>query len=124
MNREDFIRMAHESHLDVYGLGKDYAKFANALERFAALVAFAEREKVAAWMMQCGYATGHGDTIEDLLKELDWQAKEREREACAIVCDDIHAKYKCPQDTAEKVAIQWCADAIRARGESSIRVQA
>ena len=43
MNREDIIRMAHESHLDVYGLGKDYAKFADALERFAALVASAER---------------------------------------------------------------------------------
>jgi hypothetical protein len=38
MNREDIIRMAHESHLDVYGLGTDYAKFADALERFAALV--------------------------------------------------------------------------------------
>ena len=47
MNREDIIRMAHESHLDVYGLGTDYAKFANALERFAALVASAEREACA-----------------------------------------------------------------------------
>jgi len=44
MNREDIIRIAHESHLDVYGLGTDYAKFADALERFAALVASAERE--------------------------------------------------------------------------------
>ena len=41
-----------------------------------------------------------------------------EREACARVCDDIHAKYKWPQDTAEKVASQWCADAIRARGQA------
>lgn len=47
MNREDIIRIAHESHLDVYGLGKDYAKFADALERFAALVAYAEREACA-----------------------------------------------------------------------------
>lgn len=47
MNREDIIRMAHESHLDVYGLGTDYAKFADALERFAALVASAEREACA-----------------------------------------------------------------------------
>ena len=43
MTREDIIRIAHESHLDVYGLGKDYAKFVDALERFAALVASAER---------------------------------------------------------------------------------
>lgn len=40
---------------------------------------------------------------------------EHEREACAIVCDDINSKYKWPQDTAERVASQWCADAIRAR---------
>ena len=33
----------------------------------------AEREKVAKWMMVQGYATGHGDTVEDLLKELGWQ---------------------------------------------------
>ena len=46
------------------------------LERFAALVAAQEREKVAAWMMERGYATGHGDTIEDLLKELAWQIDE------------------------------------------------
>ena len=46
------------------------------LERFAARVAAQEREKVAAWMMGRGYATGHGDTIEDLLKELAWQIDE------------------------------------------------
>ena len=36
-----------------------------------------EREKVARWMMERGYATGHGDTIEDLLTELEWQLKEK-----------------------------------------------
>ena len=35
------------------------------------------REKVAAWMMARGYATGHGDTVEDLLKELEWQISEK-----------------------------------------------
>ena len=35
----------------------------------------AEREKVAQWMIQRSYATGHGDTTEDLLKELDWQIR-------------------------------------------------
>jgi O-methyltransferase involved in polyketide biosynthesis len=51
--------------------------FVNAQLKFAELVAAVEREKVAAWMMQRGYATGHGDTTEDLLQELDWQVKER-----------------------------------------------
>jgi len=35
----------------------------------------AEREKLAAWMIANGYATGHGESIEDLLKELEWQIK-------------------------------------------------
>jgi hypothetical protein len=42
-----------------------------------------------------------------------------EREACARVCEDINAKYAWPADIAERVASQWCADAIRARGDSS-----
>jgi hypothetical protein len=29
-----------------------------------------ERNKLAAWMMQRGYATGHGDTMEQLLDAL------------------------------------------------------
>ena len=28
------------------------------------------REAVAEWMIRHGYATGHGDTVEDLLAEL------------------------------------------------------
>ena len=59
---------------------------------------------------------------EPLTKEM-WQRFEDEiradeREACAKVCDDINAKYKWPDDVAERVASQWCADAIRARGKT------
>lgn len=36
-----------------------------------------ESQRVALWMASQGYATGHGDTIEDMLGELEWQAKER-----------------------------------------------
>ena len=35
-----------------------------------------DKEKLAQWMMKQGYATGHGDTIEDLLHELEWQIAE------------------------------------------------
>ena len=28
-------------------------------------------------MMAKGYATGHGDTVEDLLEELEWQVADR-----------------------------------------------
>ena len=38
-------------------------------------------EKLADWMSQNGFATGHGDCLDDLLKELTWQVKEiRDRE--------------------------------------------
>lgn len=43
-----------------------------------------DRELLAQWMIRHGFATGHGDTVADLLKELSWQieelrAKARER---------------------------------------------
>ena len=76
------------------------------IEHFAELIRQEEREKVAQWMMIRGYATGHGNTVEDLLKELEWQIREQEREACAKLCDGwTHADG------------DRCAEAIRARGE-------
>ena len=108
MNREEIIRMAREA-----GIGPVYGY--ESIKRFAALVAAAEREKLAAWMMRQGYATGHGDTTEDLLKELDWQIEERIRnecEECAKVCEDIDTEYE-----GQDVLATWCAAAIRARGK-------
>ena len=32
---------------------------------------------ISTWMIAHSYATGHGDTVEDMLNELDWQARER-----------------------------------------------
>ena len=78
MTRDDIIKMAREAGFNsVSYMGANLESF----ERFAALVAAAEREKLAAWMMAQGYATGHGDTVEDLLQELDWQVREQERES-------------------------------------------
>jgi hypothetical protein len=83
---------------------------------FVAIVASAEREKVAHWMRSLGYATGHGDTVEDLLDHLGTQIAEgrevealTEREACADICDQ-HA-------SVEGIA-QRCAEQIRARGKT------
>ena len=85
-------------------------------EPAAHVFAATERNKLAAWMMSQGYATGHGDTVEDLLKELEWQIEERiaaEREACAKACDvlAVHPEYA---SDITKVAAQ----AIRARGNT------
>jgi len=35
-----------------------------------------DREKVAACLLSLGLATGHGDTLDDLLSELKWQVEE------------------------------------------------
>jgi hypothetical protein len=35
-----------------------------------------DKERLAIWMIQHGFATGHGDTLDDLLKELAWQVQE------------------------------------------------
>jgi len=85
------------------------------LERFVELLT-AEREKVAAWMIARGYATGHGDSTEDLLKELEWQIAEREREECAKVCEDIPLPKELEALTHLPTIVS-CAAAIRARGQ-------
>ena len=127
MTRDDIIRIARE--VDLHERVKDGVGYVvripnlEKLERFAALVAAAEREKVAAWMRSKSYATGHGDTTEDLLKELEWQVAEREREACAKVCEG--EQFELTQDVAGKNGLQHfdagcrsCAEMIRARGEA------
>ena len=114
MDREDIIKLAREAGFKVDWQHADVAEIkAKRYEYFAALVAAAERNKLAAWMIERGYATGHGDTVEDLLKELEWQIAEREREECAKVCDvlAVHPEYA---SDITKVAAQ----AIRARGDS------
>ncbi len=73
MTRDDIDRMAFEAGFD----GPLRVRHRTQLETLAALVAAAERNKLAAWMMAQGYATGHGDSMEDLLKELEWQIQER-----------------------------------------------
>ena len=82
-----------------------------------------DKEILAQWMMQHGYATGHGDTMEDLLVELDWQIVENwtralvkgvqgEREACAKVLDEMAAKDKLTNYYTVAALV------IRARGQS------
>ena len=76
-----------------------------------------DRNKIATWMMAKGYATGHGDTIEDLLNELEWQVEEREREACAKVCEEMRPS-KPEYDQRFYDGCSFSAAAIRARGQA------
>jgi hypothetical protein len=57
-------------------------------------------------MIAQGYATGHGETMEGLLKELEWQVRESEREACERAIEELLPDA----DRGD------CAAAIRARG--------
>lgn len=82
----------------------DTQVYRSELEAAVKAAVLAEREKVAAWMIERSYATGHGDTTENLLKELEWQIRESEREACAKVAFNA------------KTYIEAAA-AIRARGQ-------
>lgn len=119
MNREQIIRMAREAGLaNPHEVVHAYCelKLTDHLEHFAALVAAVEREKVAAWMMQSGYATGHGDTIEDFLKELDWQAMERERKACAQIC--VGLADKTDLGAYGMLVANTCANEILTRGQA------
>jgi hypothetical protein len=110
MTNAELDTMWFQAQHDAIKAGEDFTRY-----RFAAIVAAAQREKVAAWMRSMGYATGHGDTVEDLLGELRAQIAEgleaevmMEREACAKVCDGW-AAYGSPPAAS-------CAKAIRARG--------
>ena len=113
MTRDDIIRMAREAGAFFDGDCSVYDMPEHCFEKFAALVAAAEREKVARWIIHKGYATGHGDTIEDLLTELEWQVAEREREACAKVCEKMLGIFH-----PTEVITTRCAKAIRARSET------
>ena len=115
MTRDDIIAMARDAGFVVYEKAKQHQPNCifhthhmvdELLERFAVLVDAAERNKIATWMMSKGYATGHGDTVEGLLTELEWQIEEREREACAKVCEDA------PEPDGHDLAQR-----IRARGQ-------
>ena len=113
MIQDDIIRMAREAGFSEAWLtaGSNPPHFdapAVIVERFAQLVAEREREKVARWQIGSGYTTGHGETIEDLLVELEWQVRESEREECAKVADKWAVGWPHPSTVI--------AEEIRARG--------
>jgi O-methyltransferase involved in polyketide biosynthesis len=87
MTNTELDTMWFQAQHDAIKAGEDFTRY-----RFAALVAATQREKVAHWMRNCGYATGHGDTIEDLLAHLGTQIAEgleveaiTQRAACAQI---------------------------------------
>lgn len=114
MTREDIIAMARQVESEGFAPVGIWPEVRRLCELVYDAGAAAEREKVAAWMIQRGYATGHGDTTEDLLKELDWRIDGRiaaEREACAKVCEELLGWYEDDPGSS-------AANAIRARSNT------
>lgn len=99
MTTDDITRMAREAHLDVYGLGKDRTKFVSVVERFAALVAAAERERLK-WD---GLHSCHPECDRPACVHTR-KAVEAEREACAVIAFNAKTYIEA-------------ANAIRARGQ-------
>ena len=72
-----------------------------------------EKETVANWMMAHGFATGHGDSVADMLIELAWQIDERvaraidaERVAFANLCNkNANAYLSENQNEAARAAV-------------------
>ena len=105
MTQDEIIKMADASGLSYYGMSKDRDRFLHHVETFADLVALAEREAFAKVVaaMHLYVDRQHAAT----LKMIERSA-EKEREACAKVCEAQGEYYW-----------QQYADAIRARGEQA-----
>lgn len=95
MNRDDILKMAREAGAERNNDFPDWSFEDETLERFAALVAAAERKRIESRPWGAG-------------KEWIARAVEAEREACAKVCDDW------PNGRDDVYSI---GEAIRARGE-------
>ena len=60
-----------------------------------------DKERLAIWMIQHGFATGHGDTLDDLLHEMSWQIAElrmdvgKKNRLITEVADALEAKTSC-----------------------------
>lgn len=87
------------------------------------MAADAERNKLAQWMIRFGFATGHGDTMEQLCDALGTEiadsidfAVDVEREQCARVAQDTVCDTHLP--TGVKIYGTKVAAAIRARNDS------
>ena len=93
MTREDVIRMAREAGFDPHDMSDDFTCNLRDLERFAALVAAAERKACA----------------EHYLKIMR-DAVAKETEACAQVCENLSDEFHAHA--------MDCAATIRARANA------
>ena len=65
--------------------------------------------ELAKWMIANSYATGHGDTVDDLARQLVWQVAEE----CAKICTADETYISDTYDECDPCGS--CAAAIRAK---------
>jgi len=106
MNQDDIIKMARDSGMELYGLGRDRTNFVFILERFAALVAEPLQARIKDLYRQL-------DEAEKRLDEQYAMGMEAEREACAQLCE---SRFMGDLNREDMEARRLAA-AIRARGE-------
>ena len=119
--REDIIRMAREAGFETdcgpllpesasIKVGGLYVGVQPLLERFAALVAAAERDHLLSTEIHSCHANCQRFACVQTRK-----AMEVEREACAKVCENI---YTGDEGAGDWPTPEMCAAAIRARGQA------
>ena len=59
-----------------------------------------DMEKLANWMMANGFATGHGDNMDELLKELTWQVDELRASVISVCPVCAHSECQCDDRNA------------------------
>ena len=67
-----------------------------------------DTERVALWAIKHGFATGHGDTQQDILEELDYQIKELQKDT--VILDWIiqnKADVISPLFEGNRWSIEW-----------------
>ena len=142
MTQDEIIRMAREAGIifepmTIDGIEYEYRYVrcsdsigedeADCIERFAALVAAHERNRLA-WTQEHWTQYEHaiaaaerekltGELINEAQLEVQ-RAVLAEREACAKVCDAEGREWDSDDQISEKNYAAYCAAAIRARGES------
>lgn len=126
MNREEIIRMAREAGdylVDKRGR-EDFIFDCYGIERFAALVAAAERERVAGYMTRRGFEPTSTNDIVEMLEEMFWFSEERFLKSVRtqVVGDALVAAVKAEREACAQIAFNSAtyieaAKAIRARGK-------
>ena len=106
MNQDEILKMARDSGMELYGLGRDRTNFVFILERFAALVAEPLQSRIKDLYRQL-------DEAEKRLDEQYAMGMEAEREACAKLCE---SRFMGDLNREDMEARRLAA-AIRSRGE-------